>query len=122
MKKRVGNDIILISLCLALAVLFIILMRICADNGTYVSVSVDGVETARYLLSENTEAVIGKPDGDYNILIIKDGFAYISQASCPDKLCVHFKPIHLANQSITCLPNKTVVTVLSSDGEVDIVQ
>lgn len=107
MKK---NDLILLGVILACAaLLFALFAFLFLGKGTEVVVRVDGKEYARLPLSEDTELVINTEFGS-NKLIIKDGKAYISEASCPDLVCVH---TGYADElkSIVCLPNKLTVTI-----------
>ena len=46
--------------------------------------------------------------------MIKNGKADMTEADCPDKLCVHQKPVSKNHESIICLPNKVIVEVDSS--------
>ena len=73
-------------------------------------VTVDGEVLGEYSLDEDTEIRIGDNE-KYNLLLIKDGVAQISEASCPDKLCVNQGKISFDGQSLICLPNKVVVEV-----------
>ncbi len=77
----------------------------------YVTVSVDGEEIARFDLNENTEYLIPGYAGGTNRLIVRDGQAWIEEASCPDKLCVHQGRIRRAGEMIICLPNRVVAEV-----------
>ena len=54
--------------------------------------------------------------GGYSLdyLQLKNGKADITEASCPDHVCVDQRSISKTGEAITCLPNKTVITV---DGE-----
>ena len=55
-----------------------------------------------------------------NLLVIKDGKADVTEADCPDKLCVHQKAISKTNETIVCLPNKVVVQVIGAgESELD---
>ena len=45
------------------------------------------------------------------MLVIKDGKADITEADCPDKLCVHQAPISREGEALVCLPHRVVVTV-----------
>ena len=59
---------------------------------------------------------------EYNYLVIKDGYADITEANCPDKLCAKQKKISLDRETIVCLPNKVVVEIISnSSSDVDAV-
>ena len=51
------------------------------------------------------------PDGSYNLLVIQDGKADVTEASCPDGICVNHRAISKQGQSIVCLPNKVVVEI-----------
>lgn len=74
-------------------------------------VYLDGEEQGRYPLSEDATVEIRQPDGSYNILQIQDGKAEITEASCPDKVCVSHRPVNGQGESLVCLPNKAVVEI-----------
>ena len=112
MKK---NDVILIAVLLVAALLTAGGMRIWQMNNTKdtanVVVTIDGEVYGAYPLSEDRTERIELPDGSYNTLIISDGYADVSEASCPDQICVKHNHIRYSKESIVCLPNKVVVTV-----------
>lgn len=109
MKK---NDWILITAVLAVAVLFrgIQFFRPQQKEGRVV-VSMDGEEFGSWSLSEDYTVEIG----DGNRLVIKDGEADMIWADCPDKLCVNQKSISREGESIICLPNKVVVSIVGGE-------
>ena len=117
MKKR---DIILIGSILLIAALSLLAVFLTQEAGAGVSVKVDGVEVARYSLNIDGEYPL---NGGTNILVIKNGQAYLKDANCPDKLCVNQGKISKSGQTITCLPNKLTVTVYGAgaDDGVDLV-
>ncbi|WP_022768701.1 MULTISPECIES: NusG domain II-containing protein [unclassified Butyrivibrio] len=112
MKK---NDVILIAALLVVALLTAGGMRIWQMNNTKdtanVVVTIDGEVYGTYPLSEDRTERIELPDGSYNILVISDGYADVTEASCPDQICVKHNHIRYSKESIVCLPNKVVVTV-----------
>ncbi len=57
-------------------------------------------------------------NGGTNVLKIRNGSADMTEADCPDKLCVNQKAISKNGESIICLPNKVVVTIESSEDSV----
>lgn len=114
-KSKGKNDIILIIAALFLALVIWLIFSFTKKEGEYAVVIRDGLEVARYPLSEEREIRLENGRGGYNILVIKDGKADIIEASCPDKICVHERPISMTGETLTCLPNKTVVKVESSD-------
>ncbi len=121
MKK---NDIILIAVLLMAALLTVAGMRIWQMNNTKaaakVVVTIDGQVYGTYPLSEDRTERIDLPDGSYNILTISGGYADVTEASCPDQICVKHNHIKYSKESIVCLPNKVVVTVEGGeDNEID---
>ena len=115
MKKR---DIILIASILAVAIALFLIVELTKEEGAGVVVKVDGVEVAEYSLSKSGTYPL---NGGTNILVIEDGRAYLSDANCPDKLCVHQGKISRTGEVITCLPNKLTVTVFGAEESVDLI-
>ena len=113
--KKYRNDIILILLMIILSFsAWIIIDAVKVEGGTVIIVN-DGKESARYSLNDDFEVTIKNGD-NYNHLVIKDGVAKITDASCPDKLCVKQHNIAYNGETITCLPNKIVVKIISENG------
>jgi len=81
------------------------------SDGAKVIVSIDGNEYGSYMLSEEQDIDINGT----NLLVIRDGKADMTQADCPDKLCVHQKAVSKEGETIVCLPNKVVVEVTGAD-------
>ena len=115
MKKR---DIILIASILIVAIAFFLIVELTKEEGAGVTVKVDGVKVAEYSLSANGTYPL---NGGTNILVIEDGRAYLIDANCPDKLCVHQGKISRTGEVITCLPNKLTVTVFGAEESVDLI-
>lgn len=110
MKK---NDIILlVAVVICASALLAIFSAVYLGKGDTAVVKVNGEEYARLPLKHDTELLI-HGDGGTNLLIIKDGKAYISEASCPDLICVK---TGYADElkSIVCLPNKVTVSIESN--------
>jgi len=83
-----------------------------------VAVTRDGELLGTYELSLDQTLEIRDSDGNVtNILTISGGQASMTEADCPDQLCVHQKAISTENENIVCLPNRVVVTVTASGSE-----
>lgn len=109
------NDIILLIIILAAALITFGAYRLYYhENGDIVQVSVDSKVTKTFPLHSDTTYTIQTQDGGSNILQIKDGYASIQEANCPDKLCVHQKKISNQGETLVCLPHKIVVSIVSS--------
>ena len=49
---------------------------------------------------------------------IQDGQVFISEADCPDGLCVNTGKISKTGQTIICLPHKLVIEITDSETSV----
>ncbi len=117
-KKVRRNDFILIAGGLALALIAYLGVSFFQSAGTKDAeavVLIEDVELGRYPLDTDITKKIELPDGSYNILEIKDGEARITEASCPDKICVNHRAVSKQNQSIVCLPNKVVIEIQNGE-------
>jgi hypothetical protein len=115
-KRHVRNDIILVSVLLLFAIAFGIYLFFFRATGDAVKVTVNGKPYATYSLSENREVnIYTRNNQQLNRLIVKDGKAFIETATCPDKICAEHRAIFRDGESIVCLPNHVVVTVIKSD-------
>ena len=107
------NDLIFIlSLLLTVSLLGLcfFLMR---GEGDTVTITVDGELFGTFSLRDDRTVEIrtGEQDGQCNILIIRNGEAYVSEATCPDGICAAHRPISRRGESIVCLPHRVVITV-----------
>ena len=109
-KKK---DLIFALIVLLLAGVLYLFHEMTGDGvANKVVVTVDGETLGYYDLNKNQTIEIN--DGS-NILKIQDGKANMSEAVCPDKLCVNQRAISKSNESIICLPNKVVVKVVAGN-------
>lgn len=113
MKK---NDVKLITVLLGAAVLLLLAMFFLKKNtvnGEAV-ILIQGVECGRYPLSEDCKVQIPGLLGE-NTLTISDGMAFMSEAVCPDKICMEFGKIHYNTEMIVCRPGGIVVMIENSE-------
>ena len=125
-KKRLRrNDVIFIAILVAVIAVAGVCLYLFRGEGNSVTLSVDGKVIATYSLDKDMVKDVYTEDGGHNRLVIKDGKAWVEEASCPDGICAAHKPIHREGESIVCLPNKVVVTVVTTEGgdnpDVDVV-
>ena len=108
------NDIILIVVILAAAAVLYIGFNVFQRANTKEPVAVVTAGESvygRFPLDEDVTEKVELPDGSYNVLVIKDGRADITEASCPDGICVNHRAISRQRETIVCLPNKVVVEI-----------
>lgn len=109
MKK---NDWILIVIVVVIAAAFLGFHFLGKEKGNgVVEVQVDGEVYGSYSLEKEWEIEIN----DTNRLEITNGTARIIWANCPDQVCVHHKEISRNGESIICLPNKVVVSIVGNE-------
>ena len=118
MEKRSRKlDIIVIVSLLVVSLIAVLALSLTKKEGESVVVEIDGEYVGTYSLFEDGEYSL---NGGTNVLVIKEGKAYMSEANCPDKTCVKRGGVKYAGESIVCLPNRISVTV-KGDGGVDLV-
>ena len=121
-KIRLKNDIKLIAVALIIAIVSYVIIRtvsIYTTGDAYVLVTVDNEEIERLPLNKDTTITVKGLNGFENVLVIKEGSAYVESATCPDKICVHKGKIRYNGEAIVCLPGKVVIKVISSDDGID---
>ena len=115
-QKTKKNDLILL----------IILLLICAVSGAgyyfthrtpalRAEVSIDGEIVQVLDLSRDQEVTIQGARYGTNHLVVKNGEIWCSDASCPDKVCVHQGKQSMDGDSITCLPNLMFVWIIGEE-------
>ncbi|WP_029230718.1 NusG domain II-containing protein [Butyrivibrio sp. VCB2006] len=108
------NDVKLVVGLSVVALVICAVLMLFKQDGKQVVVSVDGVVVSTYSLNDNGTYEIEGYNKGLNTLVIENGVAYMSDASCPDHLCMHMGKISKVGQSIICLPNRVVVEIRGS--------
>lgn len=122
MKKRLSikNDLLLLILLLVIGLLIPLGYQLFHRTaGNTVTITIDGELWRTLPLS--TDTTIDIPGhGGTNTLCIKNGQASITEADCPDKLCVHQVSIQHNGESLVCLPHKVIVKVTANASDRDL--
>ena len=112
MSKKTKRDIILIISILSVAALMFLITRTESENGAYVEISVKGKSYKTAPLNVDAEIDV---EGALTV-VIKDGKAFIKNASCKNKICQNHKPISKSGETIACLPCGITVRVTGNSG------
>ena len=121
-RSRYTRDLIIVGILLVAALALFFLMRARQDRdtgtGAQAVVTVDGKEIGRYPLKKNGTFPL---NGGTNILVVENGEAWVSEANCPDKVCMGMGKISRNGEFIACLPNRLLVVVegAAEDSPVD---
>lgn len=112
-RKRFSkrDALLLAAAALVIIIVFVIFRFFSGGAGSTVNVTVNGEDYGTYSLNEDQEIDI-KIDGKVtNVLVIRNHEADMTEADCPDQLCVHQKAISKDHETIVCLPNQVVAEV-----------
>jgi len=104
-------DRVLIGVSACLVAASFVLARPTGGGGTIALVQVDGRTVYKLRLDETHRVVV---QGTSGLLTVetKDGEVAVTDAGCPNRLCVRTGWRSRAGDVIVCVPNKTVVRIL----------
>jgi len=80
-----------------------------------VQITVNGEEYGIYSLAKDQVIRIN----DTNVCEIKNGEIHMTEANCPDHLCMKQKAVDSTGGTIVCLPNKVVIEGEKGDASED---
>ena len=106
MKKR---DFFVIGIVLVLALVIGAVALLDGRTAQSLCIYVEGDLYGEYSLLENQEIKVGTT----NVCEIIDGKVRMTQANCPDQICVHTAEISRDGMTIVCLPNRVVLEIKS---------
>lgn len=120
MKLKIGDFVVLFVVLFITAMTFIInVERSFVSKNMEVVVRVNGEVIDQFDIGSDIKKVYETEQG-FNEIIINSGKAYISDADCPDSICVNTKHTEKNGDSVVCLPNRFSIEVVGqSEGEVD---
>ena len=114
--KKAKKDLLLIAVVLAIAAGgFLVNYMVHRQPAATLEVTVDSQPAATFDLSKNVDTIIEGYNGGTNHLVIENGVAWISEASCPDKVCVHQGRISMNGELIVCLPNRMIAKIVAPE-------
>ncbi len=121
--RKIKKDMLFI-VCILIIAFILWLLPSVLNRGipAVVKVIQDGQEVGVYLLSEDKTVSIPYGADSYNLLFISNGKASVSDADCPDGLCIRSRSISRNGESIICLPHKLVIQIeAKEESELDAV-
>lgn len=110
--------LLLIAVIAALCVFALVALHFFRQTGQMVYIYQNGSLTQTLPLSEDRTLALRANNGGYNMVVIENGTVQVSEASCPDQICVRHGPTRETGDPIVCLPNHLVVKIAAA-GEND---
>lgn len=117
MKLKKLDYVVIIVLTILTIVSFIITLTFSNRkyDSEYVEIHVDGKLYKKVPLNNNEETIEVITSLGKNVIQISKGKAHISEADCPDKVCIKDGYIDNPSKILVCLPNKVVVQVIGNN-------
>ncbi len=111
--KRYKKEGLLIVIILLISGALLLTNRIVfSQPAKQVEISVNGDVIRTLDLNQDADILIeGYGDGT-NRIVIKDGKVHVSEATCPDKLCIHQGWVKNTGENLVCLPNRVMARVI----------
>jgi hypothetical protein len=109
-------DLIIITVAIATC-LFLTFFIPRNGRAEYVIVEVNGKEAYRYAIFHDGEYPIYRSGALFQketpllLLHIDNESVYVTNSTCPDKICEKTGEIHRAGQVIVCVPNKVLIRI-----------
>lgn len=113
--RKLKADILVMALIAVIAILFFLISYFTGQlsDGKVIIIQ-DGMRIGSYSLKEDRTISVSGEEG-YNLILINNGNVKVSDADCPDKLCIKQQTIERNGESIICLPHKLVVLIESEE-------
>lgn len=117
MNKFMKDKRKIICLIIVLCVIFFSLLGILlvsrASGGDVACIYSNGelVRTIDLKAENEITFTVSSANGGYNVISVKNGSISVTDADCPDRICVHTGAVSDGVQPIVCMPNKLVIRI-----------
>ena len=115
MSKKLKADVAVIAAIGIVATLFFVIPHLNGDLSETVIVNQDGRIYGEYPLYNDAVIPVYYEPGGYNLILVSEGEVSVTDADCPDKLCVKQRAVSKNGESIICLPHRLVVQISSKE-------
>ena len=109
---------IFLALITALGITVWLIMKNAKSSDAYAKIYSEGKLIHTLCLSEDTQLTVTCGSG-YNIITIQGNSISVTDANCPDKVCIHTGKISGSGIPIICLPNRLEIKVISGNNDID---
>lgn len=118
MKKNMIIAAAIAAVCAAALIAWLFLSGQTLQNPT-AEIYLDGALYKTLPLSEDCKLVIETERGS-NTVTVSNGTVAVTEADCPDKVCVRTGVVSGGGVPIVCLPHRLEIRVVSGESAVDI--
>lgn len=107
--------LIILGVIAAVCVAGLVFLSLHRQPGAMVRITQDGQQVGLYPLDEPRTLRYESDHGGYNVVVIQDGTVRVSEADCPDQICVRKGATNQTADPIACLPNGLIVEVIAGE-------
>lgn len=118
MKQKKNTIILSVTVVLLAIAAIVFQMLFLKKEGAYALVQVQHEQLYRLDLQKETELTVESGNG-FNKIEVKDGAVIVTEADCPDKICVRTGYIRKTGEVIACLPHELTVTIAGAEAQED---
>lgn len=109
------RELFLAGAVLLAALLFFLVNRAFHSGpAAFLEISVDGDVVETLELHKDQEYTVKNDRSGVNVFVIQDGRAWVTEASCPDKICMGQGQVSQEGEMIVCLPNRMTARVMGA--------
>lgn len=117
MKRKRNTILFLLLLLFMICTGLFIQKYYLRKSGIRAIVEQDGETIAELDLTKDTELVLNDGNGGSNTITVKNGTVSVTEANCPDLVCVRTGAISQTGEVIACLPHKLIITISGNSSE-----
>lgn len=114
-QRPVKFWLIILGVIAAVCVAGLVFLSLHRQPGAMVRITQDGQQVGLYPLDEPRTLRYESDHGGYNVVVIQDGAVRVSEADCPDQICVRKGATNQTADPIACLPNGLIVEVIAGE-------
>lgn len=119
MKQKRNTIILLIVLILVIGGGFLIQKIFYGKEGAKAIVTQNGQVIKELPLNKEAQVSLDDGNGGTNTLEVKNGSICMTEANCPDLVCVYTGNISRTGEVIACLPHSLIITIQDPNDQLD---
>ncbi len=119
MKQKRNTIILFIVLVIAIVGGFLYQKIFLGKEGAKAIITQGGQIIKELPLNKEAQIELDDGNGGTNTLVVKDGAVSMTEANCPDLICVFTGSISHTGEVIACLPHSLIITIQDPNDTLD---
>lgn len=118
-KKNIFIATIILALICVAGITVWMIIRSAKVNDPHAEIYSEGRLVRTVRLTDETRFTVSCDSG-YNTISVNNGKISVTDADCPDKVCINTGSISNGGVPIICLPHKLEIKIVSADNNIDV--